>query len=110
MDLHVVDPRGEEIFYGNPSSASRGVLDLDSNAACAIDGVRNENITWATGTAPSGTYTVRLDYWSSCGVPSTDYVVRVTNGSSSQVFQGTFTGSGDQGGLGSGRLITTFRR
>ena len=32
VDLHVVDPSGEEIFYGNRESASGGMLDLDSNA------------------------------------------------------------------------------
>lgn len=45
VDLHVVDPSGEEIYWSNRRSASGGQLDLDSNAACAIDGVRNENIT-----------------------------------------------------------------
>ena len=62
VDLHVVDPSGEEIFYGNRESASGGMLDLDSNAACTIDGVQNENITWSIGAAPQGTYIVRVDY------------------------------------------------
>lgn len=110
VDLHVVDPRGEEIYYGHRGSASGGVLDLDSNAACAIDGVQNENITWPSGRAPAGSYTVRVDYWSSCGVPRTDYVVRVTNGSASQIFQGQLTGRGDTGGPGDGVFVTTFRR
>jgi hypothetical protein len=110
VDLHVVDPTGEEIYYGHRTSASGGVLDLDSNAACSIDGAQNENITWPIGRAPAGTYTVRVDYWSSCGVPRTDYVVRVSNGRSSQVYQGQFTGSGDGGGSGDGRFITTFQR
>jgi uncharacterized protein YfaP (DUF2135 family) len=110
VDLHVVDPRGEEIYYGRTSSSSGGQLDLDSNAACTIDNKNNEIIRWPTGRAPSGTYTVRLDYWSSCQVASTSYVVTVNNGGNTQTFRGTFTGPGDQGGVGSGRTITTFTR
>jgi hypothetical protein len=110
VDIHVIDPRGEEIYYANPASASGGELDLDSNAGCQIDRIRNENITWPIGRAPRGQYTVRVDYWSSCGVTQSDYTVRINNGGAVQIFTGTFTGAGDQGGRGSGRLITTFDR
>ena len=110
VDLHVIDPAGEEIFYAHRLSASGGELDLDSNADCDIDGVRNENITWPVGRAPRGTYTVRVDYWSSCNVASTNYTVRVNGGGNVQIFSGSFTGPGDRGGAGSGRTITTFER
>jgi hypothetical protein len=111
VDLHVVDPSGEEIYYGNPTATSGGELDLDSNAACGTDGPRNENVTWPTGTAPSGTYTVRLDYWSNCSATSTDYIVTVhVTGHAAQTFTGTFTGSGDAGALGAGTQITTFTK
>ena len=108
VDLHVVDPGGEEIYYGNGVSRSGGRLDLDSNADCAIDNKNNENIRWTT--APAGSYVVRLDYYSSCGVAQTNYVVTVNNGGTTQTFRGTFTGPGDFGGQGSGRTITTFSR
>lgn len=110
VDLHVVDPSGEEIYFANRTSASGGQLDLDSNAGCSIDDVRNENITWPVGTAPRGTYTVRVDYWSSCGVARTNYTVLVNNGGAVQIFSGSFTGSGDNGGLGSGVEIVSFER
>jgi len=110
VDLHVIDPAGEEVFYAHQQAASGGQLDLDSNAGCTIDGVRNENITWPTGRAPRGPYTVRVDYWANCGVAQTNYTVRVNNGGTVQVFSGSFTGAGDAGGLGSGRTITTFER
>ena len=38
----------------------------------------------------------------------TNYLVTVKNGSSTQTFPGTFTGSGDTGSFGAGRTITTF--
>jgi hypothetical protein len=66
------------------------------------------HIRWTTGAAPRGTYTVRVDYWSSCGVSQTNYVVTVKNGTATQLFQGTFTGVGDKGDQGSGRLITSI--
>jgi len=110
VDLHVIDPAGEEVFYAHPQSASGGVLDLDSNAGCVLDHKRNENITWPVGRAPRGRYTVRVDYWDACGVGQTTYTVRINNGGSGQIFTGSFTGPGDQGGSGSGRTITTFER
>ena len=110
VDLHVIDPGGNEIYWADRNSPTGGQLDLDSNAACAGDNVRNENITWATGTAPVGTYIVRVDYWSSCNVSSTNYTVLVNNGGEIDIFRGTFTGSGDGGGQGSGVDITTFER
>jgi hypothetical protein len=111
VDLHVVDPTGEEIYYGSRTSASGGELDLDSNAACGSDQPRNENTVWPAGEAPAGTYIVRLDYWDSCDAPQTDYVVTVwVKGQEPKVFSGTFTGTGEHGGLGSGIEITTFAR
>jgi len=108
VDLHVVEPSGEEIYYGNDVSATGGTLDLDSNPACSIDNVNNENITWSTN-APTGSYIVRLDYYDACGVAQSDYVVTVQRqGAQPLVFQGTLTGPGDQGGLGDGITITTF--
>lgn len=107
VDLHVVEPGGEEVFYGNPASATGGTLDLDSNADCLIDHTKNENITWAN--APSGNYTVRVDYYKSCGVAQSDYVVTVQRkGHAPETFTGSFTGTGDLGGAGSGTQITTF--
>lgn len=110
VDLHVVDPSGEEIYFANRSSASGGELDLDSNAGCSLDNVRNENITWPVGAAPRGTYIVRVDYWSNCGVARTNYTVLVNNGGEVEIFSGFFTGPGDNGGLGSGVEITRFER
>ena len=109
VDLHVTDPSGEEIYYAHRTSASGGTLDLDSNAGCAIDHKRSENITWPAGTAPRGAYTVRVDYWSACDVTSTSYVVTANvKGQAAQVKNGTFTGPGDSGGRGSGTQIFTF--
>ncbi|MBI3400304.1 MAG: fibronectin type III domain-containing protein [Acidobacteria bacterium] len=109
LDLHVVEPLyDEEIYWGNQSSRSGGQLEVDSNGDCVIDGRQIESIRWA-GSAPTGTYKVRVDYYRSCGVARTNYVVTVSNRPNApQTFSGFFTGDGDKGGLGSGTLITSF--
>ena len=107
VDLHVVDPNGDEVFWDNTSIASGGELDLDSNANCDLDHVRNENITWSK--APPGKYTVRLDYFLACDIDKTNYVVTVrVNGQPTRTFSGSFSGEGDEGGEGDGKQITTF--
>lgn len=109
VDLHVVEPSGEEIYYGHAQSATGGKLDLDSNAGCVIDNKDNENITWPTGQAPHGTYSVRVDYFDACGIAQTKWVVTVQKkGSDAKTFSGTFTDGGDRGAAGAGREITSF--
>lgn len=109
VDLHVLDPLGEEVYWAHKTAVSGGTLDLDSNAGCGSDGPRAENIFWGSGLiAPRGDYVIRVDYWSNCADVKTNYVVTVnTRGKPSQVFTGFFTGNGDGGGKGSGRIITT---
>jgi hypothetical protein len=107
VDLHVLDPFSDEVFFQQPAVDSGGVLDLDSNAECKIDHKRNENITWTA--APPGPYEVLVDYWSNCGVAKTNYVVTVrVTGQPTRVYNGAFTGPGDDGGLGSGRRVAAF--
>ena len=54
VDLHVIEPSGEEIYYANPvSSRSGGMLDVDMN----VTGETTkpvENIFWPDGEVPEG--------------------------------------------------------
>lgn len=79
VDLHVIQPDGEEIYYGNPYSSNGGELDVDSNAACYLDSINNENIYYAdtTGvTIQNGEYEVLVDLWANCDIPdSTSYAI-----------------------------------
>lgn len=110
LDLHVIDPSGAEIYWDALTSSSGGLLDLDSNAACQIDGVRNENVTWPTGTAPPGEYKVLLDLWDTCGQSPTNYVVTIAvAGQDVQTVTGSIDGEGDQGGAGAGTQIAAFQ-
>ncbi|HEX6589692.1 MAG TPA: hypothetical protein VF039_11765 [Longimicrobiales bacterium] len=93
VDLHVIDPSGEEIYYAHDVSETGGELDLDSNAGCSIDNVNNENITWSDDDDPaSGTYQVLVHYWSPCGQGTTNYIVTVrVEGEQTRTFAGTLT-------------------
>jgi hypothetical protein len=111
IDLHVVDPNGFEVYYASDLSPEEGELDLDSNPACTIDGIKNENILWPIGKAPAGMYTVRVDNYDNCSSTAATYVVTVQKkGQAAQTYMGTFaaTDVGDSGGAGDGVLITTF--
>ena len=106
VDLHVFDPAGEEIFFGNKTAASGGRLDLDSNPACDIDNKNNENVVFPTGAAPAGEYRVVVDYYDDCGVAQSDWVVTVQRKDQEPI---TFVGSfaGDEAGNPSAE-VTTF--
>lgn len=59
LDLAVVEPSGEAIFFEHRTSATGGQLDIDANAYCQSC-VSNpvENIYWPSGRAPLGTYAI----------------------------------------------------
>ncbi len=98
IDLYVVDPFGETIWYGNRSSGSGGQLDVDD-----INGFGPENIFWPDGRAPSGTYRVWVDYYAfSSFTGPTNFTVRIKNGANVDTFGGQLIGPDDR------RDITTF--
>jgi hypothetical protein len=57
LDLHVYTPSGEEIYYGRRGSSCGGVLDVDRNVSGETR-TPVENVRWASGAAPKGTYRV----------------------------------------------------
>ena len=109
VDLHVVTPDSVDIYYGGRSHAG-GMLDLDSNPACRIDGVNNENTVWAQLAAPpSGHYVIKVDLYQSCTSLPVNYIVKVVNCGVVTTFNGTLNPSqADRGGAGSGLKVTEF--
>lgn len=87
IDLHLIEPNGtlfstKHIGFNNRESENGGELDLDSNAACMIDGINNENITYGEEDyIEPGEYTVYVDMWENCD-PSiaTNFVLTVFYG------------------------------
>lgn len=119
VDLHVVQPDSQEIWYGETSSSNGGELDLDSNAGCSIDSVRHENITYdENAVVLAGEYIVRVDYYEECQADQepTLYVVfaylegeLIASTSGSNPFEGQFaTGTSDGGAEGSGVEVMRF--
>jgi hypothetical protein len=78
LDLYVVDPNGEQIYWKNDFSQSGGELDVDDWGE--TNGRHEENIFWKDGSAPNGTYSVMVHYfdWMQNWRPSsTNYSVYV---------------------------------
>lgn len=95
LDLHVIEPGGEEIYFGNSISATNGELDVDCTSSCT-----DENITWVSG-GPSGSYQYFIDYFS--GSSTATWTIRV--------FDGNRVVSSNSGTLSSGESTTfTYNR
>lgn len=80
VDLHLIQPDGQHIYYGDRLSTNGGWLDLDSNPACYLDEVNNENIFYAADeegvTIQSGEYEVLVDLWANCEIEGeTNYAI-----------------------------------
>lgn len=118
LDLHVIEPSGEEIYYGNETSATGGRLDEDANPGCGEATLHPvENIFWPTGSAPHGTYTVKVNYYEHCqgGAAQPAFTVETFVDGISTVYPGTATTESDDCGLcDTGgcvcQLVTTFTR
>lgn len=98
VDLLVTDPNGVTISSKNinsydppapgepldPPNAYRegGVLDVDSNANCVIDGLRQETVSWTA--PPDGTYLVAVDLASPCATDRTSFWVSTWEGGEEQ--------------------------
>jgi hypothetical protein len=113
VDLHVIDPSGERIWYRNRASASGGELDRDDNVnSCGFDAEPGgvENVFWAAD-APPGSYTVEVYSYLDCAPAGTEFTLQVFRGDTMILEQsGTAAGGTglDTGPNGVEALETTF--
>lgn len=74
LDLHVIDPFNEEIYFNHNSSVSGGILDYDDT-----NGYGPENVYWPKLKAPKGTYQVFVHDYFWVGKPSSaNYTILIT--------------------------------
>jgi len=106
LDLHVIDPNGDEVYYANRTVASGGELDLDANPVCGEPAGNAENITWGEGEAPDGTYEVYINMFASCFPTDVNYTLTITVVGNDPVLINGSMGPADQG-VGK-QLIATF--
>jgi hypothetical protein len=89
LDLHVVCPEGEEIFW-NRRSACGGQLDVDMNVPSRMSEEPVENVFWPEGAAPPGTYRVIVENFEtrSEGAEPTPFRLRIDNDGEVEVHEG----------------------
>jgi hypothetical protein len=75
LDLHVFEPDGTEIYFGDPGpTRTGGRLDVDSNIGCENDG-SVENVFWPEGDLPLGEYRIEIHGYTVDGCGGGDYTV-----------------------------------
>ena len=89
LDLHVICPGGEEIYFGR-RTACGGQLDVDMNVPPRMSDEPVENVFWPDSAAPPGTYRVIVNNYNtrSDGARPTPFRLRVINGGETSVYEG----------------------
>lgn len=89
LDLNVIDPSGERIFYNHRESQSGGQLDVDMNAGPSFTARPVENVYWPERGAPSGAYKVEVVHFANHGARDpTHFTLRVINKGQSSYYRG----------------------
>ena len=101
LDLHCVDPSGDEIWYSHRISRTRGELDVDQNANPPYTTSPVENIYWPVDAAPRGLYKVFVVYYAprhglDPTVPTAFTVRTVVRGWTTYFFKSTIGYTGSQ--------------
>jgi len=91
LDLHVICPSGEEIYFGHRNSCCGGELDVDMNVSPTSE-EPVENIYWPPSGAPVGHYKVLVNHYKNHHRPGcidpTSFKVAVSVGGIVQEFTG----------------------
>jgi hypothetical protein len=92
IDLHVVCPSGEHIYFGRRASRCGGELDVDMNVPPRESRRPVENVFWPAGGAPAGEYLVLVDHYRNHRQKDpTEFDVRVEVDGEAQYFHNRIT-------------------
>ena len=95
LDLYVTDPNGDTVYYANTTIPSGGELDRDNKCSNFVMG-QPENVFWPESGAPSGTYTVSVNYFGDCeDAGSVEYTVRTVVMGETETFTGRLDSAGE---------------
>jgi hypothetical protein len=89
LDLAVIDPYGNAVWFKNRRVPSGGFLEIDMNVEANDSQKPIENIFWQRGTAPQGTYEVYLWlYTQHININETPYKITCKYGDKTEEFTG----------------------
>lgn len=94
LDLHVVDPDGERIFYQRRFARSGGELDVDRNAGCSenLTAKPVEHVVWPEGRTPLGKFQIYVDHYQKCGSSDpTNFRVEIIMAGKSETLTGSIS-------------------
>lgn len=105
LDLHVIAPCGDRIWFQNKHSKCGGMLDVDMN----VNGETTEpveNVFWPIGKAPLGRYQVFVQNFRYHTIVKREisYIVEVSINNKSKFFKGAVLGVG----LSSEQVVCRF--
>lgn len=99
LDLHVITPKNEEIYYSHKRSMDNGYLDVDMNAGGRNSNKPVENIFWPKGQAIDGVYRVFAEnfaYHDDNVRGEYPFKLEIKNGDELSYFSGTVDGKKDR--------------
>lgn len=78
LDLHVIEPDGDEVFFGNMQTEAGELLE-DMTSFCGTPGLtgRERTVYVADGPIENGSYTIQAQHFNNCGDGSTKWRIRV---------------------------------
>jgi hypothetical protein len=103
LDLHVIDPAGEEIYFEHPRVRSGGELDVDMNAGAGrFSREPVEHVYFPKGAAPPGHYKVYVVHFADRGQDPTKYVVDVKANGQRKQYNGIISDNRQRGAIARG--------
>lgn len=78
LDLHVIEPSGEEIYFSHKRSRTNGQLDVDMTYGGTVENPSVENIFWVNDRdIPKGKIKVNVNQWSNNQSDNKGYTIEV---------------------------------
>jgi hypothetical protein len=121
LDLEVETPSGKTVDPKHPSTADKtdagvdpttpgaGKIDRDSNAACVLDGYRQEDLVFQ-GAPTAGTWLFRVNMFAACGAPAANFTLSVyVDGVLERTVPGRLVDTDANGGDGPGLFVTQLQ-